>query len=135
MRGISILLFLAAGGWQLGAAQQRPLALDDYYRIEVVSSPAISPDGRWVAYLRGYILESENRRRSELWLVSFDGSAAPRRISDSTANAGEPRWSPVPSRFVRYPGMYHGGWSPWNTVHRYHEETKWWDRWLRGATP
>ena len=41
----------------------------------------------------------------------------------------------VPSRFVRYPGMYHGGWSPWNTVHRYNEETKWWDRWLRGPTP
>ena len=41
----------------------------------------------------------------------------------------------VPSRFVRYPGMYHGGWSPWNTVHRYNEETKWWDRWLKAATP
>jgi dipeptidyl aminopeptidase/acylaminoacyl peptidase len=41
----------------------------------------------------------------------------------------------VPSRFVRYPGMYHGGWSPWNTVHRYSEEVKWWDRWLRGTTP
>ena len=41
----------------------------------------------------------------------------------------------VPSRFVRYPGMYHGGWSPWNTVHRFNEETKWWDRWLRGPTP
>jgi len=41
----------------------------------------------------------------------------------------------VPSRFVRYPGMYHGGWTPWNTVHRYHEETAWWDRWLQRPTP
>jgi dipeptidyl aminopeptidase/acylaminoacyl peptidase len=41
----------------------------------------------------------------------------------------------VPSRFVRYPGMYHGGWSPWNTVHRFHEEARWWDRWLGGVTP
>jgi dipeptidyl aminopeptidase/acylaminoacyl peptidase len=41
----------------------------------------------------------------------------------------------IPGRFVRYPGMYHGGWSPWNTVHRYHEEIGWWERWLRLVTP
>ncbi len=36
----------------------------------------------------------------------------------------------VPARMVRYPDTYHGGWSPWNTVHRYHEEMKWWQRYL-----
>ena len=36
----------------------------------------------------------------------------------------------VPARMVRYPDSYHGGWSPWNTVHRYYEELKWWKRWL-----
>ncbi len=36
----------------------------------------------------------------------------------------------VPARMVRYPDSYHGGWSPWNTVHRYHEELKWWRRYL-----
>jgi dipeptidyl aminopeptidase/acylaminoacyl peptidase len=42
----------------------------------------------------------------------------------------------IPARFIRYPDMYHGGWTPWNTVHRYHEELAWWDRWLRrGTTP
>jgi dipeptidyl aminopeptidase/acylaminoacyl peptidase len=87
-------LLLAAGGWQLAAAQQRSLSLDDYYRLEAVSNPAISPDGRWVAYLRGFTVEAENRRRTELWVVPFDGSASPRRISDSTGNASDPRWSP-----------------------------------------
>ncbi len=32
----------------------------------------------------------------------------------------------VPARFVRYPDMYQGGWTPWNTVHRYHQELLWW---------
>ena len=32
----------------------------------------------------------------------------------------------VPARFVRYPDMYHGGWSAWNTVHRYQQELNWW---------
>jgi dipeptidyl aminopeptidase/acylaminoacyl peptidase len=36
----------------------------------------------------------------------------------------------VPARFVRYPDMYHGGWTPWNTVHRYNEELKWWARYM-----
>jgi dipeptidyl aminopeptidase/acylaminoacyl peptidase len=38
----------------------------------------------------------------------------------------------VPARMVRYPDSYHGGWSPWNSVHRYWQELQWWDRWLAG---
>jgi dipeptidyl aminopeptidase/acylaminoacyl peptidase len=40
----------------------------------------------------------------------------------------------VPARMVRYPDSYHGGWSPWNTVHRYYEELKWWERYLASNT-
>ena len=36
----------------------------------------------------------------------------------------------VPAQFIRYPDMYHGGWSPWNTVHRYHQELQWWAKYL-----
>jgi acylaminoacyl-peptidase len=36
----------------------------------------------------------------------------------------------VPARFVRYPESYHGGWTPWNTVHRYYQELKWWEQYL-----
>ncbi len=85
---------VAAGSWQLAAAQQRPLALDDYYRVEQVTSPAISPDGRWVAYVRGHTIEAENRRRTEVWLLPFDGSAPARRLSDSMVNASDLRFSP-----------------------------------------
>jgi dipeptidyl aminopeptidase/acylaminoacyl peptidase len=38
----------------------------------------------------------------------------------------------VPARFVRYADTYHGGWSPWNTVHRYYEELKWFHRYMGG---
>jgi dipeptidyl aminopeptidase/acylaminoacyl peptidase len=37
----------------------------------------------------------------------------------------------VPARMVRYPDSYHGGWSSWNSVHRYWQELLWWDQWLR----
>jgi len=36
----------------------------------------------------------------------------------------------IPARMLRYPDTYHGGWSPWNTVHRYYEELKWMKRWI-----
>ena len=36
----------------------------------------------------------------------------------------------VPAKFVRYPGEYHGGWSPWDTVHRYQQELLWWKEYL-----
>jgi dipeptidyl aminopeptidase/acylaminoacyl peptidase len=36
----------------------------------------------------------------------------------------------VPAKFIRYPESYHGGWTPWNTVHRYYHELKWWADYL-----
>src|SRR5262245_12184932 len=75
-------------------ADARQLTLEDYYRIVQVQAPAMSPDGRWVAFVRSSIIESENRRQGELWIVAADGSAAPRRLSDPALNASGPRWSP-----------------------------------------
>jgi dipeptidyl aminopeptidase/acylaminoacyl peptidase len=72
----------------------RPLALEDYYRIVSVQAPAMSPDGRWVAFIRSAIVEAENRRQAELWIAAADGSVAPRRISDPALTASGPRWSP-----------------------------------------
>jgi len=75
-------------------AGARPLAVEDYYRIVGVQAPAMSPDGRWVAFIRSAIVEAENRRQGELWIVPADGSAPARRVSDPAMNASGPRWSP-----------------------------------------
>ena len=36
----------------------------------------------------------------------------------------------VPAKFVRYPESYHGGWTPWRTVHRTWVQLDWWKQWL-----
>jgi len=36
----------------------------------------------------------------------------------------------VPARMVRYPESYHGGWTPWRTLHRLYVTMEWWDEWL-----
>ena len=58
----------------LAAQITRPLGLADYYRLKSASSPVISPDGRSVAYVVTSIIEEENRRHSEIWLATTDGS-------------------------------------------------------------
>lgn len=72
----------------------RALQLEDYYRIETASAPAISPDGRWVAFVRNSILEADNQRHSEIWLSPADGSAPAARLTSAAFAASAPKWSP-----------------------------------------
>jgi dipeptidyl aminopeptidase/acylaminoacyl peptidase len=75
-------------------APARSLQLEDYYRIENASAPAISPDGRWVVFVRNSIIEAENERHTEIWMSPSDGSAPPIRLSSPAFSASAPQWSP-----------------------------------------
>jgi dipeptidyl aminopeptidase/acylaminoacyl peptidase len=72
----------------------RRVALTDYYRLETAGQPAISPDGRFVAYVRTATFEDDNRRHTEIWLASTDGSTPPIRLTSPAFSATGPRWSP-----------------------------------------
>jgi dipeptidyl aminopeptidase/acylaminoacyl peptidase len=39
----------------------------------------------------------------------------------------------VPAKMIRYPGNYHGGWPPWDMVHRYYNEALWFEKYLNTA--
>ncbi|HEY2014631.1 MAG TPA: S9 family peptidase [Bryobacteraceae bacterium] len=88
--GAILLLALAA----LSQAAARPLTLNDYYRVETASATAISPDGRWIVFVRNSIVEAENQRHTELWIAPADGSSPAARLSSPAFNASAPRWSP-----------------------------------------
>src|SRR5262245_31651532 len=70
------------------------LEVEDYYRIESAEEPAISPDGRLVAFTRRFLDEEGNRRRSEIWLAGAAGDSKPRRISATGFDASGARFSP-----------------------------------------
>jgi Tol biopolymer transport system component len=76
------------------SAVARTLQLEDYYRVESASGPAISPDGRWVVFVRNSIIEAENQRHTEIWMGPSDGSAPPVRLTSPAFNASAPKWSP-----------------------------------------
>jgi Tol biopolymer transport system component len=92
MRCIAILGFVVLFSSRSEAGRQ--LALEDYYRIETASAPAISPDGRWVVFVRSNIVEAENRRHTELWISPSDGSTPAKRLTSDALNASSPCWSP-----------------------------------------
>jgi dipeptidyl aminopeptidase/acylaminoacyl peptidase len=84
----------AAAAAHAFAQTPRPIELADYYKVESVSDTAISPDGRTVAFVRSFIVEAENRRQSEIWIVPADGSTPPRRLTSPSTSSSAPRWSP-----------------------------------------
>lgn len=75
-------------------AQGRAFTPADWHRVTTVSSPAVSPDGRRIAFTVTTVVEKENRRHSEIWLAPADGSTPPRRITVPTVESSNPRWSP-----------------------------------------
>jgi dipeptidyl aminopeptidase/acylaminoacyl peptidase len=85
---------LGAAALQAQTPAKRAVELPDYYRLESASAPAISPDGRKVAFVRSYVVEDENRRHSEIWLAPTDGSAPPVRLTNPAVSSTSPRFSP-----------------------------------------
>src|SRR5687768_12090437 len=58
------------------------------------SDPAVSPDGRRVAFVVTTVDLDENRYRSRIWLAPTDGSSPPRPLTAGDHRDRRPRWSP-----------------------------------------
>jgi dipeptidyl aminopeptidase/acylaminoacyl peptidase len=71
----------------------RPLAIEDYYHVQTVASPAISPDGRWVLFSLSTRIEQDNGTRTEVHVVPADGSAPPRRVLHYGGDVTNPSWT------------------------------------------
>src|SRR5204862_442424 len=53
---------------------KRSLQLDDLYRLQEVSDPRCSPDGKWVAYAVATLDRQADKRYTSIWMVSWDGT-------------------------------------------------------------
>ncbi|HSG49504.1 MAG TPA: S9 family peptidase, partial [Longimicrobiales bacterium] len=84
---------LAAQESAVDATQGRPFTPADWYRVSTVSSPALSPDGRHVAFTVTTVKEAENTRHSEVWMVPSAGGD-PVRLTSPAFSSSSPSWSP-----------------------------------------
>ncbi len=65
----------------------------DLLRIRFVSDPALSPDGRRVAFVVTVLSEDHDEYLSTIWIVDVNGGE-PRRFTAGPKRDTEPRWSP-----------------------------------------
>jgi dipeptidyl aminopeptidase/acylaminoacyl peptidase len=87
------VIAIAAAPPATGQTAKRPITLDDLVKIKRVGDPQRSPDGKWVAYTVGTTDFAKDKRDSDLWMVSWDGTENV-RLTSSPDGESTPRWSP-----------------------------------------
>ncbi len=76
------------------AAVKSPLTAEDLVRLDRVSDPQASADGRYVAFTVRETDMDANKGRTDLWLLDLDADEPqPRRLTQHEANDSKPRWS------------------------------------------
>jgi dipeptidyl aminopeptidase/acylaminoacyl peptidase len=79
--------------------QQKPVMPEDLYKIKKVSSPRLSPDGKFIAYTVEVPCIKKNKYNSDIWLIPVNGGS-PIQLTDNPASDKSPRWSPDSSKIA-----------------------------------
>jgi dipeptidyl aminopeptidase/acylaminoacyl peptidase len=93
----AIALGLALAGLP---AQKRVLTHEDVFLMKRVGEPVPSPDGKWVVFSVTEPDYDPARTVTDLWLVPGDGSAAPRRLTNTRGGESGVAWSPDSRRIA-----------------------------------
>jgi Tol biopolymer transport system component len=88
-----MLSLVAAQAWPADVPDRRPLGSDDFYRVQAVSDPQVSPDGLWVAYVVTTSDRDADEQRSAIWMASWDGTQQ-LAMTAAASDTDKPRWSP-----------------------------------------
>jgi dipeptidyl aminopeptidase/acylaminoacyl peptidase len=91
--GLCLSLYAAQGMCAAAPPAHRTLVPDDFYRVQDVSDPQVSPDGAWVAYVVTGNDRGADEARSAVWMVSWDGSQH-LPLTAAAEGTEKPRWSP-----------------------------------------
>jgi dipeptidyl aminopeptidase/acylaminoacyl peptidase len=96
---LALALPLMAAAAQ-NAPRRHTITHEDIWLMKRVGAPAISPDGRWVVFTLTEPSYVEADLVSDLWLVPTDGSAEPRRLTNTKGGEGGVTWSPEGGRIA-----------------------------------
>jgi dipeptidyl aminopeptidase/acylaminoacyl peptidase len=81
------------------AQQRHTITHEDVFLMKRIGSPAISPDGRWVVFSVTEPSYADDQV-ADLWLVPVDGSAQPRRLTNTKGGESGVAWSPDSRRIL-----------------------------------
>jgi dipeptidyl aminopeptidase/acylaminoacyl peptidase len=77
----------------------KKITMQELLKRTSIYSPEFSPDGKWIAHVRGEKETWDGRRNSDIWLISSDGSEI-RRLTGSEKSDWGPQWSPDGSKIA-----------------------------------
>ena len=101
MRRYFVLCLALILAGSAGAADRRPMKVDDLFAFKRVSAPQISPDGKTVVYAVADVDLAANKSTSALWLAPADGKQPPKQLTDPKGKRdSNPRWSPDGERIL-----------------------------------
>ena len=69
------------------------MTYEDLARVQRISGPQLSPDGKWIAYEVAVVDLPANKKVSHIWVVSSEGGE-PRQLTRGDGSDTRPRWSP-----------------------------------------
>jgi len=85
---LALLALLLAGA----PAAAKGLTIDDMLAMRRVGDPAVSPDGKQIAFTVRDTDFDGNRGRTDIWLAATDGSSV-KQLTTHLENDQEPQWS------------------------------------------
>jgi dipeptidyl aminopeptidase/acylaminoacyl peptidase len=71
----------------------RPITIDDYFQIQAVHDPQLSPDAQWVAYSVDKSSLKTDKSETRIWMIPATGGDALPMTADGISSE-HPRWSP-----------------------------------------
>jgi dipeptidyl aminopeptidase/acylaminoacyl peptidase len=74
-------------------ATARALVIEDYYRLQAVGNPTISPDAKWVVYTVSTRVEEDNSTETGTWVVPADGARPAVRVMHYGRDVSGARWT------------------------------------------
>ncbi len=95
-RRCSLLAVVFACAVFMSAVAQTKHAIshEDVWLMKRVGAPIPSPDGKWVVFSVVEPAYDEKEVVTDLWIVPADGSAAPRKITNTKGGESGTTWSP-----------------------------------------
>jgi dipeptidyl aminopeptidase/acylaminoacyl peptidase len=88
-----LAIILATAALPALAQVKHALTFDDLMKIQRVSDPQVSPDGKWIAYVVSTPDLDANKMVSHIWRVPIAGGE-PQQLTRGNSSDSRPRWSP-----------------------------------------
>ena len=93
-RSLALLPLLVALATPTYGDELRPVSHEDIWTTARVGTPVIAPDGRTAVVSVTVPSYEEDGDRSDLWLLTVDGSQAPRQLTATSDGEGDVAWRP-----------------------------------------